>query len=27
MSSALEVLYYPEEQAVVDRLRSIVADG
>ena len=27
MSSALEVLYYPEEQAVVDRLRSIVVDG
>ena len=27
MSSALEVLYYPEEQAVVDRLRSIVVDS
>src|SRR2546425_5514074 len=27
MSSALEVLYYPEEQAVVDRLRAIVVDG
>lgn len=25
-NAALEVLYYPEEQAIVDRLRAIVVD-
>jgi pyruvate dehydrogenase E1 component beta subunit len=27
MSSALEIPYYPEEEAVLDRLRSSVVDG